>query len=249
MLRNALIAAAIAFGFIAIAGPAGAATPARKPASTLTKAERFYDQQEWASASAMYSLLIDEHPDSANYYARAIIADGMRGDTAAQTRLMHQALAHRIVVDALFNRIESECLQIGNAYIYEQFLTALKNDEPWMARAIDARLMRFYAFRRYPRESVRYADIILSGLPDNIPALYILAQGYLGQADYDRATDVYRRILSIDPNAVEALLYLGNSAADEGNTTVALDYLRRAEELKPTPYLSAQIKRLEESNQ
>lgn len=96
---------------------------------------------------------------------------------------------------------------------------------------------------------MRYADIILSGLPDNIPALYILAQGYLGQADYDRATDVYRRILSIDPNAVEALLYLGNSAADEGNTTVALDYLRRAEELKPTPYLSAQIKRLEESNQ
>lgn len=196
----------------------------------------------------MYSLLIDEHPDSAGYYARAIIADGMRGDTTAQTSLMHQALAHRIIVDSLFNRIETECLQIGNADIYEQFLSSLKNNEPWMARAIDARLMRFYAFRRYPRESVHYADIILSGLPDNIPALYILAQGYLGQADYNRAEATYRRILAIDPNAVEALLYLGNAAAYDGNKSAALDYLRRAESLKPTPYLSAQIKRLEESN-
>lgn len=82
MLKTALTAI-----IITAAVAANAATP-----SLLTKAERFYSQEDWASAAAMYSLLIDENPDSTGYYARAITAQGMRNDTTAQMQLMRMAL-------------------------------------------------------------------------------------------------------------------------------------------------------------
>lgn len=212
--------------------------------STIVKAERFYKQYEWASAAAMYYLLIDGNPENAGYYGRAIVSDGMRGDTAAQMQTMRLALDHHLTFDTLFSHVETESMQLGEADVYERFLLLLKEREPWMTRAVDARLMSYYAFRRNPGASVRYAETMLSGMPDDENALYILAQGYLGEGDLTEAMKVYERIISINPRSYTALLYLGNAAADAGDTSKALHYLCKAEELKSTPYLSALIRRL-----
>lgn len=212
--------------------------------STTIKAERFYKQHEWASASAMYYLLIDEHPENASYYGRAIVSDGMRKDTAAQMQTMRLALDHHLTFDTLFSQVESESMQLGEACVYERFLLLLKEREPWMTRAVDARLMNYYAFRHYPEASVRYAETILSGMPDDEQALYILAQGYLGEGDMAEAMTVYERIIRINPRSYTALLYLGNAAADAGDNSKALEHLKKAEQIKSTPYVTALIKRL-----
>lgn len=212
--------------------------------STIVKAERFYKQHEWASAAAMYYLLIDGNPENAGYYGRAIVSDGMRGDTAAQMRTMRLALDHHLTFDTLFSHVETESMQLGEADVYERFLLLLKEREPWMTRAVDARLMSYYAFRRNPEASVRYAETMLSGMPDDENALYILAQGYLGEGDLTEAMKVYKRIISINPRSYTALLYLGNAAADAGEKSKALEYLNKAKEIKPTPYVTALIERL-----
>lgn len=213
--------------------------------ATLLKAERFYRQGEWASASAMYSLLLDERPSQVSLYAPAIVAEGMRADTAAQIGLMRQAMTHHVPFDSLFSGVEKESLALGRLDIYEHFLTALREAEPWLTRSVDGRLLAYYAYRRYPRSTVSYALDMLRGLPDNEPYLYDLAQGYLGEDSLAAAEAVYSRIVALNPDAVEALLYLGNAALDGGDTVAAGKYLRRAMQLRPTPHLEKLLTSLE----
>ena len=56
------------------------------------KARRFFAHGEWASASAIYDLMLEERPEVPTTYGEAIVSNAMRGDTAAQMRLMSVAL-------------------------------------------------------------------------------------------------------------------------------------------------------------
>ncbi len=220
-----------------IAMPAMMAASAADYSTIAEKATRFYADGDWAGASAMYSLLIDERPDDPGLYAHAIVADGMRGDSLAQMALMRGAIAHHVPFDSVFSAVETCSFAQGRADIYEGFLLSLRRAEPWLQRTVDARLLRYYAFRRYPAETERYAGIMLRGLPDNEDYLYLLAGAYVTAGDMAKAEEVYKRIVSLNPRAYVALLYLGNRAADTGDTVAAIDYLRRASAIKATPYV------------
>lgn len=224
-----------------IALPAFLAASAADYSTNAEKARRFYADADWAGASAMYSLLIDERPDDAELYAHAIVADGMRGDSLAQMTLMRGAIAHHVPFDSVFSAVESCSFAQGRADIYEKFLLTLRRSEPWLQRAVDSRLLQYYALRRYPAETERYAGIMLRGLPDNEDYLYLLAGAYVTAGEMDKADEVYRRIVSLNPRAYVALLYLGNRAADTGHKTAAIDYLRQAAAIKATPYVDARL--------
>lgn len=235
MLRHLLLLIAMSAYMVA---------PAADYSTNAEKARRFYADGDWAGASAMYSLLIDERPSDAMLYAHAIVADGMRGDSLAQLALMRGAIAHHVAFDAVFSAVESCSFAQGRADLYEQFLLALRRAEPWLQRAVDSRLLQYYAFRRYPAETERYAGIMLRGLPDNEEYLYILAGAYVTAGDMSKAEEVYRRIVALNPRAYVALLYLGNRAADTGDRAAAIDYLRRASAIKATPYVDARLEAL-----
>lgn len=212
--------------------------------TTAEKARRFYADGEWASASAMYSLLIDERPDNPELYAHAIVADGMRGDSLAQITLMRNAMAHHVVFDSVFSAVERCSFAQGKAHIYERFLINLRQAESWLQRAVDSRLLKFYAFRRNPAETERYARIMLSGLPDNEDYLYTLAAAFVTAGEMKKAEEIYSRIVEINPRAYMALLYLGNYAADTGDKASATEYLSCAAAIKATPYVDALLARL-----
>ena len=232
MLRG-LVIAAIAAGCIAVT--------AADFNQTLEKAQRFYAQKEWASASAMYSLLIDERPNDTALYGRAITAEGMRGDSAARMGLMKEALAHHIPFEALFKVVERESFALGRADLYEEFLVNLRTVEPWLQRTVDARLLAYYAFRRNPQATELYAEIMLAGLPDSREYLTALAEAYVTAGDMNSAEEVFKRMVKLNPKDYDALLWLGNMAADTGRTEEARRWLERASAIRSTPYVTARL--------
>lgn len=225
---------------VALTGIAPArAQHVRPGASPAVKAERFYAQGEWASASAMYGLLLDSIHSQPRLWARAIVADGMRSDTAAQVALTRRALSARVAVDSLFGAVERESLAIGQADIYERYLEMLKRDEPWLARAVDGRLLRYFAFRRNPQATIAAARTMLAGRPDYEPYLMLLARAQLDAGLTSEAEATWRRVVSLNPRQRTALLYLAAAALQQGDKAKARPLLEEAQRLQATPTVAA----------
>lgn len=208
------------------------------------KAARFAEYDEWASSSAMLSLMLDMQPDNPALYSRAIIADGMLDNSPRQQQLLHDALSHGVPIDSVLSGVRSRSISLGRADLYETFLTHIPETFPWLKRSIDAYLLDYYKFRRDPQGIITYAQIMLQGLPDSREFLTDLASGYVLAGDFTKAMDTYRLILQIDPDNLTALLALGNYQIIAGHPDKALPYLTRANEIAPTPYLANTIKSL-----
>ena len=214
---------------------------ASTPYSRLeSKAQMFYDREEWASASAMYQLMLDERPTVADTYGRAIVAAGMRGARREQMALMKQAIDNRLPFDSVFASVERYSFALVQGTMYEQFLVEVKHDYPWLTRQIDGRLLNYYTFRRDGAKMIEYSTALLKGLPDNTTFLHSLAEGYLATGQYGKAVETLESILTIDPDNYQALVTLGNYylTKPDPDPDKARDYLKRAYTVKPTPYVA-----------
>lgn len=222
--------------------------------SLETKATRFFDQKEWASAEAMYTLLIDRQPDKAAYYGRAVAAAAMREladpslrpqNAAIQRTLLTKALKSRVPIDSLFKAVEQSSFQLGHADFYETFMKRAAENEPWLSRKISAMMLSYFSFRRNGEAMVEYASRLLEGAPDSESLLLSRAKGLLILGRGNEAHETFIRALEVNPASVEALLYLGEMALTAGNRAEALDYLGRANAIEPTPRLAAVIASLD----
>lgn len=221
-----------------------------------TKADRFYRQQEWASASAMYDLMLDRQPDVAGTYCRAIVSAAMRNDTTAQLALMDKALQFHVPFDSVFTTVERESFAIGQGQLYEDFLYRVKHATPWLSRSINAYLLRYYTFRRNAAKMIEFSKLMLSGMPDDTGFLTTLAQGYMLDNRPQEAIDTYRHILQINPDDYNSLLETGNyyymlhrqSPENMKAREEALLYLKRAAAIHPTPYVATVIAELENTD-
>ncbi len=217
-----------------------AANPATRSFETLgIRADRFFDQKEWASASAMYSLMIDQRPDSTALYGRAITAAGMRNDTTEQRMLLRMALRSKVPLDSLFSSVQHTSFALGRSHLLERFLIMSAQAEPWLSRKIDASLLSYYTFRRNGAEMIRYARKLLEGMPDNEQFGLRLAEGLLIEGRTAEATQAFARVLDHHPQSLTALLYLGEIAMADGDTARAREYLSRARAIDTTPRLEA----------
>lgn len=235
---------AIVISLAAILPLVSAATPSRSLTDLGKKAERFFDQKEWASASAMYSLMIDQRPDSARLYGPAVVAAGMRRDATGQRELLRQALHAKVPLDSLFRYVEASGFGLGRADLYECFLKLAAETEPWMSRKIDAALLDYYSFRRDGAAMVEYSRKLLAGVPDNELFGLRLAEGLLIEGRDSEAAQAFERVLSSHPESLTALLYLGEMALARGDNASALRYFTRANGIDSTPHLLATIRRL-----
>lgn len=204
---------------------------------TCRRSERAMHYGEWAQAAALTGLALDARPDSAALYARAIVADDMLGDTTRCDALLESAMAHGVALDSVVDAVRRDAFAIGQARIYDRFLTRTRRRMPWLSRAIDARLLDYYAMRGDGDRTVELATAMLRGLPDSTRYLTLLARGYDMQGDPEAADNTRRRILDIDPDNLEALRALGCSLARQGHGDEARTILVRAQDLSPTPYI------------
>lgn len=212
-----------------------------------SKAQRAFNHQEWASASALLDLMLDERPQVADTYGQAIVVNAMRGDTVAEMRLMSKALDNHIPFDSVFSRVRQWSFLLGKTHLFEKFLTNVRDTHPWMKRTINSYLLKYYSFRRNGSEMVNYSNIMLTGAPDNVGFLTTLADGYMLTGNFPAAVEAYERVLGVEPRNYHALLTLGNWFAlqpDGAGKEMALKYLTEANSVRPTPYVTSQLKAL-----
>lgn len=215
--------------------------------STLSaKAARFFALGEWASASAMYTLMLDQRTDDASVFGHAIVAAGMNDDTKRQIDLINQALNVHQPIDSVLLATQRASLSAEQTSLYERFLFSIKEHEPWLNRVADSYLLNYYLFRDNGPGIVAMSETMLAGLPDNERFLYTLAHGKLLCGDITSAIDTYKHIVELNPEAYDALLYLGNYYAGQpGKETEALSYLSRAQQIRHTPHVESLISKLQ----
>lgn len=211
---------------------------------TAAKAARFFENREWASASAMYTLLIAENECPASVFAHAIVSADMLNDTGEEMRLLEEALHRSMPFDSVMSRVNEISLQSGCLDAYERFMFNAQESFPWLGRAIDRYLLQYYTFRHNGPMMVKYSELLLKGLPDDTGHLRTLAQGYLFANDTEAAIKVYREILTLDPDNYDALLAVGNYAHLHNDATTARSCLERAYAIHPTPYIASVLKNL-----
>ena len=147
----------------------------------------------------MYELMLEQRPDSAALYGRAVTAEGMRGDSVAQIMLLRRALAAKVPIDSLFASVEQASFALGQANLLEQFLKMSARAEPWLARKIDASLLDYYAFRRDGASMIHYAGKLLAGVLDNEHFGILLAEGLLIEGRDNEARQAFGRVLDSHP--------------------------------------------------
>ena len=220
------------------------------------KATMFYDQEEWLSASAMYTLMIDQHPQVVDTYSRAIISAAMRNDTLMQTDLLEKSFQNHIPFDSLYSHIKTLSFELGKTDLYENFLLYTQKSYQWLSRNIDSQLLKYYSFRRNGTKMEEYALKMLNGIenkPESIPFREILADAYLLQGEKKKAIEAYNSILTFDGNNYDALIELGNcyysafvnDNSDTQSKTLAIEYLLKANSIKPTPFVTKVLTELQ----
>lgn len=210
------------------------------------KADRFFKHKEWASASAMFDLMLEERPAVAQTYGRAIVSNGMMGNMDAQTRLMTMALDNHIPFDSVFSGVKEWSFHIGQPRLFENFLIDTREAHPWMQRTINSYLLKYYSMRSNGPEMIAYSRMMLEGAHDNVEFLTLLAKGYMLSGETENGLATYKYILTLSPRNYNALLALGNWYAAHTGTAdeSALRYLEAADSVRSTPYVAALIGRL-----
>lgn len=212
--------------------------------SATAKAQRFFDHHEWANASAMYNMLIHEHPDSPQLYGKAIVVTSILNDTIRSQELLRQALKYSIPLDSVLSDVRRYSFIAGEPQLYEKFLLRSARDNEWMKRAINAQLLKYYAFRSDGPQMERYAGIMLKGSPDNTAFLLTLARAYMLQGNPAGAVDTWQKIVATHPDNYDAIINLANYYALTGSPGEALPLYARAFDIRPTPYVQKAIERL-----
>lgn len=203
------------------------------------KAERAFGYGEWASAAAIFDLMLEQKPDVPGTYGRAIVANGMRDATSEQMRLLSQALDNHVPFDSVFANVEKWSSYLGRPRVYEKFLVDTRSEYPWMRRAINATLLKYYTFRENGPEMVEYSRAMLEGAPDNTAFLESLARGYMLTDRIPEGLATYKRILTVEPDNYNVLLTVGNwYAMHPDGVEDGRIYLERAYALHPTPYVA-----------
>ena len=212
------------------------------------KAKRFFENQEWASANAMYLLMMEEKPQVVSTYAGAVVADIMIGDTIQALDMIPRSMTYQIPLDSLLSDIKTISFSIGRGDLYEHYLLKMKTTYTWLSRVADNYLMQYYAFRQNGPELVKYARTMLAGLPDNLNFLRMLAYGLLLSGDSEGAEKTWLKTNDLYPDNLDTVLDLANFYDSLGRKREALEWMLRANDMHSSPYIRSRIATLEEIN-
>lgn len=197
----------ITFLFGSIAVIAFATTPYER---LQLKADRFFDQQEWAQAAATYYQMLEQKPDVAATYGRAIVANAVRGDSPAEMSLLVKAMNNKVPFDSVLARVKSTSFALGKSNLYGDFLLKVRQEYPWMRRPIENYLLRYYIYRRDGAKMMEYSQSMLKGDPRNLGFLDAYAKGAMLCGKDQEGIATYKEMLAIDPDNYDTLLTLGN---------------------------------------
>lgn len=207
--------------------------------SLKTRADRFFKNNEWASAGAYYTFMLEERPDVADTYGRAIVSCMMGGDTITPRQLLTKAMENKVPLDSVLSNVRLYAFAKDSAVFYPRFMLSVARNQPWLARPIDAMLLKYYMQRNDGPMIIRYANTMLNGVPDDTRFLSALAHGYMLTGDYPKALDTWQHILRIAPTSYDTLLQIAAYYASDGKMQEAIPYYEQANNMHPTPFVTS----------
>ncbi len=207
--------------------------------SLKTRADRFFKNNEWASAGAYYTFMLEERPDVADTYGRAIVSCMMGGDTVTPRQLLTKAMENKVPLDSVLANVRLYAFAKDSAVFYPRFMLSVARNQPWLSRPIDAMLLKYYLQRNDGPMIIRYAKTMLNGVPDDIRFLSALAHGYMLTGDYTDAVAAWQHILHIAPSNYDTLLQIAAYYVSDGKIQQAIPYYERANNIHPTPYVTS----------
>lgn len=208
------------------------------------RAARAYENSEWASAAALYSIAADRNPSCTRAYVRSSISYAVRGDTSEAVSAIERALANAVPLDSLLDGLRVEAFALKMPAMYTMLLDRAGDTMPWLRRPLDLHLMHYADRRHDPDGMERYARRMLAGLPADSTARSILARAHTMQGQLDQAEAEWLRHIGHHPADHTAMIELGNLYVAKGDKDRALHFLERARQIRPTPYVEILIQRL-----
>lgn len=209
--------------------------------ATQAKADRFFANREWGSATALYNYLLHEKPNDTDNYGRDIVASEMINDSIRSMQLLAQAMNYGAPLDSVLNKVRKYSFQVGADNMYENFMLQAAREYKWLERPLDAYLLRYYAFRRNAPKMTEYAQKMLKSTPNNVEFLSILAEAQLIQSQPQEAAATWKRILETEPENYHAILCLANYYDLSGEQEEAIGYFKKAYAIKHTPYVAEKL--------
>lgn len=218
-------------------------TTSSTPTVLDQRARHAYDGAHWLSAQALYGIVTDSARNDAGANARLITAGIMRADTSGVDLAFDRALRAATPLVPLLDSLEHLLGEQGRRADYVAVLERFALSRTYLQRPLMSRLLAFSSKRHDGTAMVRYASALLKANPDDAGVLNSLAWGYVYCGDNDSAEATWRRVLEIDSQNVAALIALAHLVVDTDRAE-ALQLLRRAYAITPTPALNAQISAL-----
>jgi tetratricopeptide (TPR) repeat protein len=84
---------------------------------------------------------------------------------------------------------------------------------------------------------IRVLEELYRSHRDNVELGFYLAETFFSAGELEKASGFFKKILAVDPEHFEALVYSGIAASEEGDTAAAETALRHAVERKPDAFL------------
>ncbi len=80
----------------------------------------------------------------------------------------------------------------------------------------------------YPKAIQAYENLVKAS-PDNTDYLFELGTAYEKTSTYDKARELFKRVVELDPKRIEGLLALGRMEVESGNAQTGIEYLTKAQ--------------------
>jgi len=174
-----------------------------KPSTTSISALREYDQ-------GLQQLRGENYKEAARNFQNAI-------DQDSQFALAYSKLAQAYSQQGQDDEAEQ------NAQKAVSLSAALPAQEKYLIQANRDRIVK-----DYPKAIEAYQNLV-GVASDNTDYLFDLGTVYESAGTFDKATDLFTKVVKLDPKRVEGLLALGRVQIESGNTQSGLEYLTRAQ--------------------
>ncbi len=174
-----------------------------KPSTSSIAALRDYDR-------GLQQLRTGNYPEAVKGFQGAIEQDG-------QFALAYSKLAQAYSQQGQDDEAEQ------NAQKAVSLSAALPAQEKYLIQANRDRIIK-----DYPKAIEAYQNLV-GVATDNTDYLFDLGTVYESAGSFDKASELFSKVVKLDPKRVEGLLALGRVQIESGNTQSGLEYLTRAQ--------------------
>ena len=218
---------------------AGTGETTAHEAEAIQRALVLEQQSHYSEAVAAWKDVVKLQPDNAKAYAHLGLIEARQEDypeaIASYRKAQALARAQKTTIPQLNLNLGLALFKSGNFHDAGALFEAELKQHPNSTDAHKLTIltgMSYYGARQYGA-AIPYLREAVATDPRNLSLLLILEHCYLWVKQLDQVVDVYKQILMIDPDSVEADMIAGEALDEKGDHAGAIEQFRAAVQANP----------------